>query len=315
MGNPALSYCIFAGNIVRAGSPMNWDDLRFFLAVARSRTLSAAALKLGVDATTVGRRTDRLGSELGATLFEVGPTGHVLTVNGEKLLQHAEEVERSIFSASGALTGEQSRLAGTVRLSLSEGFATWVVARQLDEFYRNHPDISLEIVSTNGFLNPSKREADLAVMLARPARGPLIAQKLTDYSLGLYASSSYEADRQPICNLADLRDQTLIGYIPDFIYAEELRYLSEIDAGLTPSLSSSSINVQHAMTVAGLGIAPLPHFIGRQSRDLVPILPEHVRVKRTFWIVVHSDLQRVARVRAVIDWLRTVVMKNRGLFS
>lgn len=294
---------------------MHWDDLRFFLAVARSRTLAAAAHKLGVDATTVGRRTDRLANDLGTALFEIGPGGHILTTAGEDLLRRAEEAERAIVSAASALTGEQSRLAGTVRLSLSEGFANWVVAPHLEGFRKHNPDICLEIVSTNGFLNPSKREADLAVMLARPARGPLIAQKLTDYMLGLYASSAYEAARQPIRNLADLRDQTLIGYIPDFIYAEELRYLSEIDAGLTPSLSSSSINVQHAMTVAGLGVAPLPHFIGRQSRDLVPILPDLVRVKRTFWIVVHSDLQRVARVRAVIDWLRTVVMENRGLFS
>ncbi|MFZ2982052.1 MAG: LysR family transcriptional regulator, partial [Sphingobium sp.] len=135
---------------------IHWDDLRYFLAVERGRTLATAAARLGVDATTVGRRIDRLAASLNTSLFEVGPRGHALTPSGKKLLAHAEEMERSLLSASGDLSGERSRYAGTVRISMSEGFATWVVAPQLSQFHERHPDISLEIVTTNGFLNPSK---------------------------------------------------------------------------------------------------------------------------------------------------------------
>ena len=286
---------------------MDWDDLRFFMAVARARTRTAAAKNLAVDATTVGRRIDRLSGKLNATLFEISPKGHLLTASGTELLNHAEDIERSVIAASSALTGGNSRLAGTVRLSLSEGFATSVVAPKLASFRMQHPEITLEIVSTNGFLNPSKREADLAVMLARPARGPLKARKLTDYSLGLFASHEYVATHDIISHVSDLQSRSLIGYIDDFIYAEELRYLSEISSGLAPDISSSSINVQHAITKAGFGIAVLPHFIGLNDNSLVPILPETINIRRAFWIVVHEDLSKVARVRAVMDWLTDIV--------
>lgn len=289
---------------------MKWDDLRFFLALARTRTLAGAAGQLGVDATTVGRRLERLAASLNSTLFETGANGFSLTASGDMLMRHAEEVERSILAASGALTGERSRLAGTVRISLSEGFATWVVAPGLARFRARHPDIRLEIATTNGFLNPSRREADLAVMLARPAKGPLVSRKLTDYGLSLYAARDYVTRNGAPAAKGDLRDHPLIGYIPDFIYAEELRYLAEIDDSLAPSLSSSSINVQHAMTRAGAGIAVLPDFIGQNDPQLQSLLDDKVHIRRTFWIVVHHDLRRVARVAAVIDWLDELVAER-----
>ncbi len=292
---------------------MQWDDIRFFLAVARTRTLSAAAKNLSVDGTTVGRRVDRLASELKASLFEVGPSGHMLTASGIELLKHAEEVERSVIAGASALTGEHSRFAGTVRLSLSEGFATWMVAQHLQSFRSLHPEINLEIVTTNGFLNPSKREADLAIMLGRPTRGALKTKKLTDYHLGLFASREYVTIHGTITQSSDLRSRSLIGYIDDFIYADELRYLSEVCNGLSPNISSSSINVQHAMTKAGLGIAVLPHFIGNNDSSLVAILPDVVKIRRAFWIVVHEDMNKIARIRAVIDWLVEIANADQTL--
>ena len=229
------------------------------------------------------------------------------------LKQHAEEVERSIIAAASSITGEQSSFAGTVRLSLSEGFATWVVAKNLTSFKALHPQIKLEIVTTNGFLNPSKREADLAVMLARPIKGPLIAHKLTDYTLGLYASREYLEKFPTPQTVNDLRQHDLIGYISDFIYAEELRYLTEISDDLTPSISSSSINVQRELTRAGLGVSVLPNFIGSMDEQLIPVMPS-IQIKRSFWIVVHRDLAKVARVRAVIEWLDQLV-RDRTLMQ
>ncbi len=291
----------------------NWDDLRFFLAVARGRTLTAAGAMLKVDATTVGRRIERLANTLNSNLFEAGAGGLHLTPGGEKLLAYAEEIERSALAAHDRISGERSRLTGTVRLSLSEGFATWMVARHLPAFQALHPEIRLEIVTTNGFLNPSKREADLAVLLGRPQHGRLVAQKLTDYHLGLYAARDYVAAHGAPADPAALSSHPLIGYIPDFIYAEELRYLDDIREGLAPHFSSSSINTQLAMTRAGAGISVLPHFIGRQDAQLVPLLANEVQITRSFWTTVHHDLQRVARVRAVVDWLNETVTRDAKL--
>lgn len=290
---------------------MQWDDLRFFLALARHRTLGSAAKSLGVDATTVARRIDRLSSTLGTPLFESGPGGHLPTPRGEALLAHAEEIERSVVRASEGRYGGTGRLAGTVRLSLSEGFATCIVAPNVANFAARHPDIALEIVTTNGFLNPSKREADLAVMLHRPQQGLLTAPKLTDYTLGLYAAPDYLDARGVPQSKSELGAHSVIGYIPDFIYSGELRYLAEIDRTITVAHQSSSINVQHALARGGAGIAVLPDFVGLKDSSLVRVLPEQVVIRRSFWTVTQSDFSRIARFRAVLEWLHEICVAER----
>lgn len=294
---------------------MNWDDLRIFLALARSPTVASAAVKLGIDPTTVARRLRRLETHLDATLFEPGPGGQALTEAGQRLLGYAEGAEQVATQARSELSGERGLLAGTVRVSIAEGLGTWLVARHLRDFHAANPAIRIELVATNGFLNPSKREADLAIMLARPARGPLVAKKLTDYRLKLYAARDYAKRQHLPTRACDLRDHALVGYIPDFIYAEELRYLDEVGDSLEPSLASSSINVQHALVSAGAGIGMLPCFIGEQDPNLVRVLDESIAVTRTFWRVFHHDIARLARVRAFIEWLDRLVEENRGLLS
>jgi DNA-binding transcriptional LysR family regulator len=159
---------------------LNWDDLKIFLAVARQQKLAAAARLLGIDATTISRRIDRLAADLGTPLFEQSSAGHQLTAGGTQLLRHAEAVERSALAARADVTGERGLLSGVVRVSVAEGFGTWIVARHLAAFRAAHPDIVVELIASSGFLNPSKREADLAVMLARPTSCPLVARRLAD---------------------------------------------------------------------------------------------------------------------------------------
>lgn len=281
---------------------MHWDDLRFFLAVARHKSLASAATWLGVDATTVGRRITRLESDLGSDLFDKEQSGYSPTPSGERLFTLAEEMERTAITAGSAASGERARFAGKVRISLSEGLATWIIAPALKEFADAHPDIQIEIAATNGFLSPSKREADIAIMLARPKRGNLVTRRLADYQLGLFASHSYVRRQSSPQTVSELTSHKLIGYVPDLIYADELRYLSEISDGLEPDYASSSINIQHRMTAGGLGVCVLPLFLAGQDSQLVRILPEIV-ITRSFWLVVHRDLRNVARVRALTEWL------------
>lgn len=281
---------------------MDWDDLRFFLSLARTKSLSPAAARLGVNATTISRRIARLSAKLGSDLFEQGPTGHNLTSAGEQILALAEEMERAAMAVSSAVSGERARFAGKVRISLSEGLATWVVGPALQTFAELHPDIQIEIAATNGFLNPSKREADIAIMLARPTRGLLLTRRIADYELGLFAAKGYLARHGHPKTPDDLRSYKLIGYVPDLIYAEELRYLSEIAEGLEPDYASSSINIQHRMTAGGLGICVLPLFIAAQDDSLVRIFPD-ISITRSFWLVLHKDLKKVARVEVVSQWL------------
>lgn len=282
----------------------DWDDLRVFLAVARARRVAPAARALGVDATTIGRRLTRLSAQLNAALFETVGGERLLTDAGQALFVRAETMESTALAAIGEVTGDSRSLSGHVRLSVAEGFATWVLAPALPAFHRAHPDIQLDLITASGFLNPSKREADMAVMLARPRSGRLVATKLSDYRLRLYASKAYlDANGAPT-RIDDLKAHSLISYVPEFIYSPELDYLGEIGTGLEPGLRSTSINIQHRLVAGGAGIGVLPAFIGERDPTLVPLLAGQREIRRTFWLVMHNDTRGLARIEAVARLLR-----------
>ncbi|EQB31439.1 LysR family transcriptional regulator [Sphingobium ummariense] len=282
----------------------DWDDLRVFLAVARARKLAPAARTLAMDATTIARRLGRLERALGTELFEIGAGERTLTARGQMLLRHAEAAESAALSAVEDVSGQERLLAGQVRLSVAEGFGTWALAPGLAAFNRRHPGIRLDLITASGFLNPSKREADMAVMLARPQRGRLAVRRMGDYRLHLYAAPSYLAQAGTPGRTSDLKEHVLIGYVPEFIFSPELDYLDEVEAGLEASLRSTSINVQHRMIAEGAGIGVLPDFIARHDPRLVPVMPERVEITRSFWLVTHGDLKKLARIAAVGQWLQ-----------
>lgn len=291
----------------------DWNDYQAFLAIARAGQLARAAAAMGVDATTMGRRLRRLETRIGATLFEHTREGQVLTEAGEAMLAEVEAMERAASRiAEHGGGGANGSLAGLLRVSLSEGFASWIVAPALHAFATAHPRLVIDLVASSGFLSPSKREADLAVTLSRPRAGPVIAGKLSDYALRLYASPDYLADHAPLRRAGDLaRGHSLVGYVPDLLYAPELRYLAEIEPGLAATVRSSSINAQHRLIAAGAGIGVLPCFIGDADARLVPVLPER-RITRSFWLVMHKDTHSLARVQAFKVWLTALVERERG---
>lgn len=279
----------------------DWSDFQTFLAVARAGKLALAGEALGMDATTVSRRLRRLENRLGATLFEQTREGQILTQAGERVLVAVE----AMAQASRELeTGRpDSGLTGHVRISVSEGFGNSVVAPNLGDLAARHPGLVIDLVATSGFLSPSRREADIAVLLSRPKSGPLIARKLSDYALRLYASPDYLAGRPAIKQTRDLKSgHQLVGYVPELIYAPELNYLSEIDADLVANLRSTSILAQHRILAASGGIGVLPCFMGDGDPALVRVLPNQVII-RSFWLVTHKDTHSLQRIRAVHTWL------------
>ncbi len=283
----------------------DWDDLRVFLAVARNRRIGPAARALGIDATTIARRLQRLEAALDSQLFEQVGADRILTLRGSALLAHAESVEGATLEALADVKGERHSLHGHVRLSVAEGFGTYILAPALPAFHAAHPGIRLDVITASGFLNPSKREADMAVMLARPQRGDLHVQKLGDYRLRLYASRSYLATRGEPQDRAALKDHALVGYVPDFLFSPELDYLDEVHAGLEASLRSSSIGIQRRLVIDGGGLGILPDFMVADAEDLVVVLPGDVVITRSFWLVTHSNLRKLARIAAVSNLLRT----------
>ncbi len=206
--------------------------------------------------------------------------------------------------------GSEPAIEATVRVSVAEGFGTWFVSRHLGKLADRYPALTIDLVATSGFLNPTRRETDVAVLLARPRRGPLRTRKLTDYALRLYASREYLDAEGEIRTSGDLRTKRMIGYVPDIIYAPELRYLDEVAGAQSPSLRSSSINAQARMIASGAGLGVLPCFIGDADPTLVAILPD-VMITRSFWLVTHQDTGQYPSIRAFTDWLAALVTTER----
>lgn len=292
---------------------MHWDDLRFFLSVARAGQIGRAAPVLRADPTTVSRRIRRLETDLGQILFEQDREGQRLTAAGRALLIRAEEMERCA-SAIGEESATEGRPSGTLRISATEGFGTWVIARRLHEFAQAYPGVTVDLTASSGFLNPTRRETDIAILLARPRKGPLVTRKLTDYTLGLYGSLDYLQRAGGVAGREALKRHRIIGYIPDQIYAPELNYLSELAPGMEASLRSSSINAQHRLCHAGAGLAILPDFIGGQDKGLRRVLPDFT-LQRAFWLAIHQDVRNLARVSLFNDWLSGLVTEEAGLLK
>lgn len=289
----------------------DWSDFQAFLAVARMGKLALAGEALGMDATTVSRRLRRLEKRMGATLFEQTREGQILTQAGERVLVAVEGMAQASRELEAG--NPDSGLTGHVRISVSEGFGSWVVAPNLGDLAACYPGLVIDLVASNGFLSPSRREADIAILLSRPKSGPLIARKLSDYALRLYASPDYLASHSPIRCAEDLKSgHRLIGYVPELIYAPELNYLSEIEPELVANLRSTSILAQHRLLAASGGVGVLPCFMGDSDPALVCVLPEHVII-RSFWLVTHKDTHSLQRIRAVNTWLTDTTKKQSKL--
>ncbi|MBI1250354.1 MAG: LysR family transcriptional regulator [Alphaproteobacteria bacterium] len=285
----------------------DWDDLRVFLAAARTGSLSAAAGRLGIDAATVGRRLSRFETAMKATLFTRSPAGLELTAAGRAILDAAQDAETAMDAVRHA--GGDDGAGGAVRLSVAEGFGTIIVAPALPALRAARPTLRIELAAQTAFLSTSRREADIAVTLSTPASTRVLTEPLTDYELGLYAAQSYLERAGAPGDPAALRTHDIVGYIDDLLYAPELRYLHEILPGLTATLCSSSIRAQREIIAAGGGIGVLPCFMGA---GLARLLPRTVRLKRRFWISSHHDAGEAARVRIVRDWLKALVRERAG---
>jgi DNA-binding transcriptional LysR family regulator len=277
---------------------MDWNDLQYFQAVAHAGNLADAGSRMGVDATTVSRKVRRLEAALGQTLFEYRRDGQALTAAGKQLLTHVQTMAGAALALASP-SGDKAQPSGLLRISVAEGFGTWFIAPRLAVFSRSYPEIVIDLYANNGFLSPSRKEADVAILLAQPRKGPLKTRKLADYRLGIYAAIDAWTD---IIDVSQLGTVPLVSYIPDFIYAPELLYLDEIGPRLTPAIRSSSITAQAQLIATGAGIGVLPCFMGNHDTRLVRILPQ-IEIERTFWLTVHQDVANQRHVRLFIDWI------------
>ncbi len=279
-----------------------WDDLRVFLAVARSESISGAGKVLRMDAATVGRRIARLEEQLDAALFAKSPQGYALTPVGERLVTHAVRAEQAVGQAITDLRGEADTLTGTIRIGAPDGAANFLLPQVCAEITQEHPTLEIQIVALPRVFSLSKREADMAVGVSAPTAGRLSVQKIADYKLHLAASDIYLAKHPPIQTPDDLRGHRTIGYIPDMIFDKELDYLAETGADPV-TLASNSVSVQFNWIRTGAGVGVAHDFALPSAPNVKRVLADHISLSRSFYLIRHIDDRRVRRLNLFADLL------------
>ena len=291
---------------------IHWDDLRIYLAVARTESLSAAGQILRVDPATVGRRIARLEEMLGSPLFGKSPQGYALTDAGQRLLAHAERAEQAMGAAVAELQGQTGTLAGQIRIGAPDGCANFILPQVCAAIMADNPDLDLQIVALPRVFNLSKREADMAIGVSPPNAGRLSVQKITDYRLHLAASRAYLRQAPPITCLDDLAQHRVVGYIADMIFDKELDYLAEIGVPRV-ALASNSVSVQFNWVRNGAGIGIVHDFAMPFGRGIRKILPETISLTRSFYLIRHADDRRLERLNrfaaALCDGIRAEVAR------
>lgn len=288
---------------------IDWDDYRFFLAVARGTSVRKAANVLGVSHSTVLRRITVFEEVLGVRLFDRMPTGYFTTEAGDDILQSALRLEEEAMAAHRRIAGRDTELSGKISVTMPSVFATHLLMPDLAAFRRMNPGIELEIMPAYTIADLTKREADVAIRISNDPPEDLFGRRILQIAKAAY-----------VCE----------GYLPNVNHEEELSPLSWI--GWKDVLSSSQwleesdfpglaigavINDPYATLEAvkeGVGMAILPCFMGDNELGLYR-MPPGTLIKRDLWVLTHEDMRNTARIRKFISFMADAILRHRELLE
>jgi DNA-binding transcriptional LysR family regulator len=292
---------------------MEWDDLRYFLAVARDGSLRKAAHALRTSPATTARHIAALERRLGARLFDRNQTGYELTESGEAVRLRTEDVEQAVLSVEREALGRDLQPTGKVRLTTTNDIATLVVGPNLGDFRRRYPEILLEIIASVEVINLSRREADIALRTVRPTQPDAVVRHVGWWNLGLYAARSYAKARRLKPGSVDAGGFEIVTFNEEVADWRGGPWFAKHAADADVALAANTRTIHYAACRAGLGLAILPCVMADRDPDLIRLLPPEKVVSVELWLVVHRDLVRTARVRAVIDFLAEVCPKTTSM--
>lgn len=267
------------------------------LGIAQHGSIRAAARSLAVNRTTVLRRIKRFEHRLNCELFERAESGYVLTLEAERLLGAAKDVERTLTDLERKIAGRELRLEGEIRMTTTDSLMMTTVAPHLATFCEKHPDITVEVALTNQRLSLSRREADVAI---RPLDGPpaqLVGKQLSNLQFGLYATPAYLEGTHHL----PYEQHRWLGVDEPLNTTPVAHWLRDNVPTSNIPLKAGSFVVLRLAAENGLGIALLPARLGDQSATLLRYGEPISQVQSQLWILTHSDLAQAARIRAFVD--------------
>ncbi|AMO37884.1 LysR family transcriptional regulator [Thauera humireducens] len=285
---------------------MNWDDLRFLVTLGREGTLAAAARQLGVDQTTVARRLRTLEQDLGTPLFERNDGLWRPTAVGGRVLERAGRIEEDVAGISRLAEAGAAAVGGVVRITAVGAFiGDWLVPR-LPGLYTRHPELCVDLVASNDNLNVARREADIAIRLARPASGDLLIRKLADVGFALYGAA--RGDLQVSAG-------DWVAYNEDLAHTPEMRRLQAMLGSGRIRLRANSVRGLARAVADGVGQGLLPCFLADPDPRLARLSGPHPVLSRELWMLIHPDARPLPRVAATADWLVACFGEEAGRLS
>lgn len=290
---------------------MDWNDLRFFLAVARGGSTVAAARSLAVNQSTVARRIAVLEEVFGLRLFDKKRDGYRLTPEGQALLEEAILVEQSVQALTRRATALDSAFTGSLRVTTAEGMALGLVPQLLNEFHQRYPGIKVNLLIEDRYNYLSDGRAEIALRAGPPSNGSLIGRKLSDQSWAVYGSRGYLERVGSPTMPDDLSSHRLIGFEGAIEKITPARWLRCV-APDCEIACRSNIGLLLAIQ-SGFGLALLPCQIGDAEPDLVRVIDPQPGLTSGFWILTHPDLHKRPKIRAFFDFMSEEIVKYRPL--
>jgi DNA-binding transcriptional LysR family regulator len=280
----------------------SWDDLRIFLELSRHSSLHAASIRIGVDHATVCRHLARVEAMTGLKLVDRKKSGVHIRPEAVELLRHIEHMElhaQMLYQAADV----HNQGVKLVRIATMEGLASGYIAPRLPRLQASHPNIRIELVSTQLAIDVAKREADIFIGFFEPQSKLLRSRKIGEFALHLYCSDAYIQKKGMPRSHDELFDHEYVGYIKELLSIESVKWLEELVPDPHITFHSNSIVAQRAAAIAGMGIVMLPTFVAKGIKELKPILPNAFSVRRGVWLSVGTDPEFLSPIRAVTRFL------------
>jgi DNA-binding transcriptional LysR family regulator len=289
---------------------MDWENLKFFLAVAREGTLAGAGRALGVKHSTVLRRVAVLEEELGLKLFERHPNGYMLTAAGKEMLAPLVQVDEDLVAMERRLSGRDLRLTGTVRVATLGVLVPWI-AEALAEFRTLHPGIRVDVAISPTTVSLARHEADIAIRISRSPPESLVGRRIATLLHGVYAARTHPAANE----LApDIATHDWVGYSEGRGDLPQAQWMAAHAPAERVVLRTSHTGMLVAAVKAGLGLGVLPCYLGDAEPGLRRV-ETIAGLGQDMWILTHSDLKRTPRIRALMDFLAKDLARRRDLIE
>jgi len=293
---------------------ISWNDYQYVLTISRAGNIPSAAKHLKVNTSTVFRRLEKIEQAYKLKLFERHRHGYIPTDAGQEIISAAERIEQEAFSAERALTGKDQKLTGKLRITSTESLAVSFLSRHIPSFAEKYPGLYIEIISDNQRLSLTEREADIALRPTRPTEESLIGRKLSTLKWGIYGSTAHYKSHQ-ITDLKNLEGKSFIAWSGGPLAQQTTDWLRKKIPAVHIAYESSSMLTNAQLAINSRDLILLPCLTGQNSSGLVSVFSPLTDVEGELWLVTHKDLQKNARVRALLDHLAKAAMGDRQLFQ